>query len=100
MWTCNKVVKKLMKYALRYEITDLNKLKFTFYVLYIYVNLKKTEHLFTSIKLLEKKKLVYAPVMDVCMILVSYGITLLQMYPLPCLDILNNDSQIKKKKAS
>lgn len=63
---------------------------------YIYVNLKKTEHLFTSIKLLEKKKLVYVPVMDVCMILVSYGITLLQMYPFPCLDILNNDSQIKK----
>lgn len=56
MWTCNKVVKKLMRYALRYEITDLNKLKFTFYVLYIYVNLKKTEHLFTSIKLLEKKE--------------------------------------------
>lgn len=45
----------------------------------------------------KKKKLVNAPVMDVCMILVSYGITLLQMYPLPCLDILNNDSQIKKK---
>lgn len=44
---------------------------------YIYVNLKKIEYFFILIKLLEKKKFVYVFVMDVCMILVFYGIILL-----------------------
>lgn len=44
-----------------------------YYMPNIYANLKKTEHPFNSIKWLEKK----IPAMDVYMIFVFYGITLL-----------------------